>query len=114
MGKTTLLLELEAGLAGSALYAAADSPEAALPGFWERLWTRAGELAGRAGRAVVLLDEAHLLQDWASRLKGEWDRLRRQKMRVHVVATGSSALKLAAGSRESLAGRFERITRTHS
>ena len=34
-------------------------------------------------------------------------------MPVHVVATGSSALLLAAGSRESLAGRFERITLTH-
>jgi predicted AAA+ superfamily ATPase len=30
-----------------------------------------------------------------------------------VVATGSSALRLAAGSRESLAGRFERLTLTH-
>jgi predicted AAA+ superfamily ATPase len=32
---------------------------------------------------------------------------------VHVVAAGSSALKLGAGSKESLAGRFERITLTH-
>lgn len=40
-------------------------------------------------------------------------RLRRKKLPVHVVATGSSALKLAHGSRESLAGRFERITLTH-
>jgi hypothetical protein len=62
---------------------------------------------------VVLLDEAHLLHDWAGRLKGVWDRLRRRKVPVHVVATGSSALRLAAGSRESLAGRFERITLTH-
>ncbi len=30
-----------------------------------------------------------------------------------MVATGSSALHLAAGSRESLAGRFERLTLTH-
>lgn len=65
------------------------------------------------GRALVLLDEAHLLPDWAARLKAEWDRLRRRKQPVHVVATGSSALRLAAGSRESLAGRFERITLTH-
>jgi hypothetical protein len=32
---------------------------------------------------------------------------------MHVVATGSSALRVAAGSRESLAGRFERITLSH-
>lgn len=56
---------------------------------------------------------AHLLPNWAARLKGEWDRLRRRHLPVHVVATGSSALRLAAGSRESLAGRFERLTLTH-
>jgi len=85
-----------------------------LPGFWERLWVRAEEAVASTARAVVLLlDEAHLLHDWAGRLKGEWDRLRRKKLPVHVVATGSSALRLAHGSRESLAGRFERITLTH-
>jgi uncharacterized protein len=113
VGKTTLLLELAGRLGKAAIYAAADGPEAALPGFWERLWARAEELAERQRRAVVLLDEAHLLADWAGRLKGEWDRFRRRKLPVHIVATGSSALHLGAGSRESLAGRFERITLTH-
>ncbi|MBK6848309.1 MAG: AAA family ATPase [Proteobacteria bacterium] len=113
MGKTTLLLELAERLGNAAIYVAADGPEATLPGFWERLWVRAEETAARAGRAVVLLDEAHLLSDWSGRLKGEWDRLRRRKRPVHVVATCSSALRLAAGARESLAGRFERITLTH-
>jgi uncharacterized protein len=113
VGKTTLLLEIAAHGGTAAIYAAADGPEAALPGFWDRLWVRAGETAAREGRALVLLDEAHLLHDWAGHLKAEWDRLRRRKRPVHVVATGSSALRLAAGSRESLAGRFERITLTH-
>jgi hypothetical protein len=35
------------------------------------------------------------------------------QLAVHVVATGSSALRLATGSRESLAGRFERLTLSH-
>lgn len=113
VGKTTLLLELARGLGRVAVYAAADAPEASLPGFWERLWARAEEVAAAEGRAVVLLDEAHLLHDWAARLKGEWDRLRRRHVPVHIVATGSSALRLAMGSRESLAGRFERITLAH-
>lgn len=65
------------------------------------------------GRVVLLLDEVHILPEWAARLKGEWDRLRRRRLPVHVVATGSSALRLARGSRESLAGRFERLTLTH-
>ena len=113
VGKTTLLLELLDRFRGRAFYAAADGPDAALPGFWERLWIRAEEVAKAQGRAVVLLDEAHLLTDWAAHLKGEWDRLRRRKVPVQIVATGSSALHLGAGSRESLAGRFERITLTH-
>lgn len=83
------------------------------PAFGERLWLRAEELAATRGRAFVLLDEVRLLQDWAAHLKGEWDRLRRRKLLVHVIATGSYALELMHGSRESLAGRFERLTLTH-
>jgi predicted AAA+ superfamily ATPase len=113
VGKTTLLLELAAELGQEAIYAAADSPEAALPGFWERLWAQALQLAEGRGRAVVLLDEVQHLAGWAARLKSEWDRFRRKRLHVHVVATGSSALGLASGSRESLAGRFEHLTLAH-
>ena len=98
--------------ANSAIYVAGDGPEATLPGFWERLWSRAERVA-LTGRAIVLLDEAHSFYDWTARLKGECDRLRRRKIRIHVIATGSSALRLSSGSRESLAGRFEKITLTH-
>jgi hypothetical protein len=59
------------------------------------------------------LDEVHHLSDWAARLKGSWDRARRRHIPIHVVATGSSALRVATGSRESLAGRFERLTLSH-
>lgn len=113
VGKTTLLLELERKLAPRALYAACDGPEATLPGFWQRLWAQAEQVARTSGRGVLLLDEVHFMSDWAARLKGEWDRLRRHRVPLNVVATGSSALRLAAGSRESLAGRFERLTLTH-
>lgn len=113
VGKTTLLLALAAELGKLAIYAAMDGPEAALPGAWERLWTQAGETASSQGKAVILLDEIQHVEGWSGRLKGEWDRLQRLHVRVHVVATGSSALRLARGSRESLAGRFERLTLTH-
>jgi predicted AAA+ superfamily ATPase len=112
VGKTTLLLELARLIGPRAIYAAADAPEAALPGFWERTLAAAEEAAA-SGPAILLLDEAHLLHDWAARLKGAWDRLRRRRIPLHLVATGSSSLHLAAGSRESLAGRFERLTLTH-
>jgi predicted AAA+ superfamily ATPase len=66
--------------AGSqAVYAAADAPEAALPGFWERVVGRAEDATVSHGRAILLLDEAHLLAGWASHLKGVWDRFRRRR-----------------------------------
>lgn len=113
VGKTTLLLEIAGTLGGAAIYAAADGPEASLPGFWERLWQRARDVAEKSGRAVLLLDEVHVLSNWAARLKAEWDRARRLGLPLHVIATGSSSLRLGSGSRESLAGRFERIVLAH-
>jgi len=113
VGKTTLLLELARELTPRVVYAACDGPEAAVPGFWQRVWAEAEALATSHGHGVLLLDEVHLMGNWAARLKGEWDRVRRRRIPLNVVATGSSALRLAAGSRESLAGRFERLALTH-
>jgi hypothetical protein len=112
VGKTTLLQQLARDLEPRALYAAADSPEASLPGFWERLWADAESLA-REHPAALLIDEIHLLPGWEPRLKSQWDRARRLRLSLHVVVTGSSALRVGAGSRESLAGRFERLTLGH-
>ena len=67
VGKTTLLLEIAEQEPQQTIYAAADAPEAALPGFWERIVDRAEAAAVAHGRAILLLDEAHLLHDWASR-----------------------------------------------
>ena len=113
VGKTTLLLELAEEFGARAVYAAADGPEAALPGFWERLWNKAETAVRAEGQALVLLDEIHALADWAGRLKAEWDRIRRKRLPIHILATGSSALRLGTGSKESLAGRFERLVLTH-
>jgi predicted AAA+ superfamily ATPase len=54
VGKTTLLLELARELGDAAIYKAADAPEAAFPGFLERLWLLAEETATAQGYAVVL------------------------------------------------------------
>ena len=112
VGKTTLLLELAAQFGDQAVYAAGDDPNAALPGFWERCWADT-EARAKRGTALLLLDEVHQVSDWAAKLKGNWDRIRRKRIPVHVVATGSSALRVASGSRESLAGRFERLILSH-
>jgi len=113
VGKTTLLLGLSRELGEKALYVAADGPEASLPGFWERSWQAAVERAVRLGGAVLLIDEAHLFPRWDTLLKGEWDRVSRLGQPLHVVISGSSALRLAVGTRESLAGRFETLALTH-
>ena len=112
VGKTTLLLDLAARYGDRALYAAADAPEAGVPGYWERFWADA-EAKARNGKSVVFLDEIHLVPNWSGLLKGYWDRFRRRHLPVHIVATGSSALRVTAGSRESLAGRFERMVFAH-
>lgn len=106
-----MLLDLASRFERS-LYAAADGPEASVPGYWERFWAAAEEQA-QHGTTIVLIDEIHVVPDWAATLKGRWDRLRRQRAPIHVVATGSSALRVTAGSRESMAGRFERIAFSH-
>lgn len=113
VGKTTLLLELARSEGERAIYAAADGPEAELPGWWDRLWVRAEALAASQGSAVLLLDEVQRIEDWAAKLKGRWDRIRRLGLPIHLVATGSSALRLGRGSRETLAGRFERLALPH-
>jgi predicted AAA+ superfamily ATPase len=113
VGKTTLLLELTQRSGYPASYAACDSPDATLPGFWERVWAEVHASAQQSGKAVLLLDEIQHVPTWAERLKGEWDRVRRRKIPLHVVASGSSALRLTTGSRETLAGRFERLTLSH-
>ncbi|MGH7150492.1 MAG: ATP-binding protein, partial [Planctomycetota bacterium] len=113
VGKTTLLLDLAGRSGARALYAALDGPEAAQPGFWGRLWTRAEDTARNRGSALLLLDEIQHLPDWSAKLKAEWDRLRRRRSPIRVVASGSSSLRLGTGARESLAGRFERLTLSH-
>lgn len=112
VGKTTLLLELADRFGKAALYVACDEPQTALPGFWERTWQ---EAEGRATkrRTCLFLDEIQHLPDWSGRLKAQWDRVRRRRTPLHVVASGSSSLQIGAGARESLAGRFERTTLAH-
>lgn len=112
VGKTTLLFEIEKHFKQKVFYIALDSPEATLPNFWSLFWFKMEEEATK-GQIVVLLDEAYMLPSWSELLKAQWDRILRLKLPIHIVATGSSSLHLATDSRESLAGRFERLTLTH-
>jgi predicted AAA+ superfamily ATPase len=113
VGKTTLLLEIASELGPRAVYASGDEPGGSTPGAFERHFTDAEARAATHGSAVLFLDEITGMESWARRIEGAWDRLRRRKIPVHIVATGSSSLVLGRGADESLAGRFERLVLTH-
>ena len=111
VGKTTLLLDLAKVRGEQGLYVAADAPASQLPGWRERVWAQARERS-RHAPATLFLDEIQTQPGWSTWLKACIDEALRDRLPLHIVATGSSALHLGGGSRESMAGRFERITVT--
>jgi predicted AAA+ superfamily ATPase len=112
VGKTTLLLEIAETMGEQAMYLAADSPEATLPDWWPYRWQDAVRMARRAP-SVLLVDEVHRLPDWSRQLKVAFDEIKREKLPLHLVVSGSSSLQLTGGARESMAGRFERLKLHH-
>jgi uncharacterized protein len=71
-------------------------------------WKLAIRLA-ESGKAVLLLDEAQYYPNWSQVVKAAIDQVYRQNLPLHVVVTGSAALELGSGLRETMAGRYERI-----
>jgi len=112
VGKTTLLLEIEKQFGECVLYAAADSPEAAIPGWWETIWANA-EILSQKGRAILIIDEIQYLSEWGRRLKAQIDKSSRLKKAISIVVSGSSSLLLGKGSREAMTGRFEVLRMSH-
>jgi len=113
VGKTTLILEIAAEWAGRSVYASADTPEAALPNWREGIWRRVEDLARDGAPAVLFLDEIQYLPDWSLWLKAKYDETQRLGLPIRIVASGSSSLQIGAGARESMAGRFEKLTLSH-
>jgi uncharacterized protein len=106
IGKTTILLAIADQLKSRALYVAADAPEASLAGWWENVWQKAEDLAQKS-TAALLIDEIQYLPNWGRLLKSKVDYVRHNGIRLHMIVSGSSALGLHSGSRETMAGRFE-------
>ena len=111
VGKTTLLLELARTLP-NAVYHAVDAPEASMPGWWEGIW-RDVQWRLKDGPAVVLLDEIQYLGRWDRLVKSMSDQIQREKWRVNVALSGSSALLVGRGLKETMAGRFEQLRLLH-
>lgn len=112
VGKTTLLLEIKTELKNQAYYVTGDSPEASLPHWRKSIWERTLELP-QEGPRVLLIDEVQSIPQWSEWLKNLYDQIQRENLKIKIIVSGSSSLQIGAGSRESMAGRFERLTLRH-
>lgn len=107
VGKTTAVQTVISGWSGPARYAAADRFVAPAPEWIVTQWEAARrEAAASSAPALLVLDEVHKVPRWSEVVKGEWDADRLCGLDLRVVLLGSSAMLLASGSSESLAGRF--------
>jgi predicted AAA+ superfamily ATPase len=114
VGKTTMLLQLEAVWPGPCRYATADQAGSDAQSWLQTQWTLGrSDAAAHPDGAILLLDEIQQLEQWSSVVKALWDEDRREGHRLHVVLSGSSRLLLEKGLSESLAGRFEVLPMGH-
>lgn len=105
VGKTTAALAIGKRWDGPVRHAAADLPLPPGPEWIENQW----DLARRdavAGPVLLILDEVQKVRGWSEAVKACWDQDRADGKQVHVLLLGSSAMLLARGVTESLAGRF--------
>jgi hypothetical protein len=105
VGKTTAARTVASRWRGPVHYAAADLPLPPGPEWIETHWALARRQAsGPAG--LLVLDEVQKVRGWSETVKALWDADRARRAPLRVVLLGSSALLIAKGASESLAGRF--------
>lgn len=105
VGKTTAALSIGRRWHGPVRHAAADVPLPPGPEWVQSQW----ELARRdavAGPVLLILDEVQDVRGWSEVVKACWDEDPAAGRPGHVLLLGSSAMLLARGVTESLAGRF--------
>ena len=105
VGKTTAARALADRWKGSVQFAAADLPLPPGPEWIESQWRVARTLSGD-GPTLLILDEVQKVRGWSEVVKAMWDTDRAARRSLRVLILGSSALLLAEGMAESLAGRF--------
>ncbi len=102
IGKTTMLKAILG--AGDQYYSADESipiTSDALSIWWKQ--------AQKKTSGILAIDEIQKIPDWSHVVKSLWDK----GPKLKVVLTGSSALLMEKGLKESLAGRFELIRAEH-
>lgn len=105
VGKTTAAQAIGNAWRGPVRYAAADLPLPPGPEWVENQWSLARRSAG-SEPPLLVLDEVQKVRGWSEAVKACWDEDRSAGRQVRVLLLGSSALLLAQGVTESLAGRF--------
>ncbi|MBP7146285.1 MAG: ATP-binding protein [Acidobacteria bacterium] len=105
VGKTTAARQVMAHWVGAGHYAAADLPLPPGPEWIEVQWDIARRRA-TAQTVLLVLDEVQKVRGWSEVVKALWDEDRARGRALEVLLLGSSALLLARGAADSLAGRY--------
>lgn len=113
VGKTTSARAVASAWSGSVRYASADTPLPPGPEWIQSEWRRARSDDDASRPALLILDEVQNVQRWSEVVKALWDEDRAARQPLCVLLLGSSALLLAEGTAESLAGRFFLHRGTH-
>lgn len=103
VGKTTAL---RAALQGQGVYETADYPSPLPHTVIEEWWQK----ALHHPQKILAIDEIQKIQGWTEVVKRLWDN---SHHKIKLIATGSSALLMEKGLRETLAGRYELIRAEH-
>ncbi|MDR3257049.1 MAG: ATP-binding protein [Endomicrobium sp.] len=113
-GKTTAVTQAIKKIKLPVYFVSADAA-AALPRQWlSNEWEQSRVLQKQKNKDVLLvIDEIQKISGWSSIVKQLWDEDSRNGIPLKVILTGSSALLLQKGLKESLMGRFEVLYSPH-
>jgi predicted AAA+ superfamily ATPase len=108
VGKTTAVQQVMERWQGVSHYASADLPFVPDPFWVQSQWEIARRHAHEGKtKTLLVLDEIQKVSRWAEMVKSLSEEDRRKGIALNTILLGSSALQIQAGSKESLAGRFE-------
>ena len=115
VGKTTLVKQVLQQLSTPSRFFNADGVEPDDKDWIAARWEEVRALMhfNQYQEMVLVIDEAHKINNWSEQVKREWDADTFNDVNIKVVLLGSSRLLLKKGLTESLAGRFEILPMTH-
>lgn len=115
VGKSTLVKQVLSDMSIGFTAVSADNTDPRDTGWIGEIWETARQRMRltHAGEYLLVIDEAHKIDNWSEAVKKEWDADTFNDVKIKVVLLGSSRLLLKNGLTESLAGRYELIRMPH-